>query len=1196
MEKNRAITIIEDAFDKAFNKESFTLFIKNLLNNIDASENKYREYRGNMIKESFRPHIVQYTRIGEYIDPHELAMDILAIEVTEESKLDQARTSLRNFVIDHLGKFEKDYALAAFYSKTDRGQNWRFSFIKLEHQTTIESGKIKHQKIFTPARRYSFLVGEDEKSHTAKRQLLPLLQNVYNNPLIEDIEKAFSIEVVTNDFFEQYKELFLHISDYFNKDNKQIRDILQLAGTDISRFTKKLLGQIVFLYFLQKKGWLGVFREENWGKGQKNFLQLLFNKAKAEGKNFYKDYLQYLFYEALARQHGDNNYYERFDCCIPFLNGGLFEADYDWKETPIHIPNTLFRNEEKIKKTGDVGTGILDVFDRYNFTIREDEPLEKEVAIDPEMLGKVFENMLEIKERKSKGAFYTPREVVHYMCQESLIYYLNNAINHEDSEIVPKEDIEVFVHNGILFLENDERVVEKGKETDNYNYRLPESIRINANGLDKLLTNIKICDPAIGSGAFPIGLLHELVNLQLILRKHLSSDYLSQKSNIIGLKPEDCHSDKYIYRIKRHSIQESIYGVDIDASAIDIARLRLWLSLVVDEENFDNIEALPNLDYKIVIGDSLISKFGDGIIEVEWDKKTSVGTAKFYVETVQKLLKDISEKQKVFFRTINITEKNYLRKEIRNLKLDILYNQLFFNREAYINKTSIRGGFSLTAKDIHYNSERKLAIEKIDKTLERIEFLKNNPQELFNYFDWKLDFPNVMNPMLVEEDKSGFDIVIGNPPYISYYGNKGQKLTEGEKTSFLFAYEHIKHINDRINSMNLMTEKGIKLLNRNGFLTFITNKTLSVLPSYQSIREYLLKNTEIVYLITNLTPFKAIVDCIVFGICFKNVNLNIKYYSGQLNDFSLVKKTIFQSNPKYELHQSEFGNIINIIEKQTLPLGNLITINRGVNIGGCFDDFFSPIPQNGYYKYLSGTKNIKPFYYEWEESDGYFKFDTRLEQKLKLAGATIALGNPERYVKSRLFIPESGQQIMAAYSTERIYGSYGLLIGSSSNEDSLYYSLLLLNSEIITFYAIQKELLRKGKKATPHIGTKGLKTIPIPILMANNHLIIKWLSRYLYYICKKQNRLLHVNFFKMIANSIVYELYFPEEIHAANKGIIEYLHDLKPISDSMTNEQKLAIINSEFERLYDPYHPVRNNVETIENVEIVRIIKESLKK
>ncbi|MDR1895484.1 MAG: hypothetical protein LBR10_01675, partial [Prevotellaceae bacterium] len=615
MDKSKATVIIEEIFNKAFDKEVFIRFIKNLLNDI---EDKNNDYWGQYIKEAFQSHISRYSRIGKYTDPDGKELDVLVIEVKQENKLDKARTSLRNFVIEHLKTFgEKDYALAAFYSKTDGGRNWRFSFIKREHHTDVKEGKIEQKEKFTPARRYSFLVGKDEKSHTAKRQLLPLLQNIDTNPTIEDIEKAFSIEVVTDEFFGQYKELFLRISEHLEADG-QIKNVLKAAGTDIPRFTKKLLGQIVFLYFLQKKGWLGVPQNEKWGAGRKDFLQSLYDKAKDGGKNFFNTCLRYLFYEALARQHGEDNYYARLDCRIPFLNGGLFEANYDWEKFEIDLPNTLFRNNETVRKIGDVGTGILDVFDRYNFTIREDEPLEKEVAIDPEMLGKVFENMLEITERKSKGAFYTPREIVHYMCRESLIHYLDNALNDNPTVykqldngqtdmfgnsvksgqldlllehkpvVAPKTEIEDFVHNGIFDIEHDTRVANKDKETDTYSYKLPESIRKNADRIDKLLTDIKICDPAIGSGAFPVGLLNELVTLQLVLCDHLSNSYLAHKLDAIGLKPEeyDHNPDQYLYRVKRHNIQESIYGVDIDASAIDIARLRLWLSLVVDEEDF----------------------------------------------------------------------------------------------------------------------------------------------------------------------------------------------------------------------------------------------------------------------------------------------------------------------------------------------------------------------------------------------------------------------------------------------------------------------------------------------------------------------------------------------------------------------------------------------------------------------------------
>ncbi|MDR2027707.1 MAG: Eco57I restriction-modification methylase domain-containing protein [Prevotellaceae bacterium] len=806
MDKNKATEIIEETFDRAFDKQMYIRFVQNLLNDMDMSENKYREYRGNLIKESFRKHIVQYTRIGKYIDPNGIALDVLAVEVQDENKLDNARTSLRNFVIDHLEKFEKDYALAAFYSKTDASRNWRFSFIKLEHLTTVTDGKIKQQKEFTPAKRYSFLVGEDEKSHTAKRQFLPLLQNVYSSPTMEDIEKAFSIEVVTDEFFGQYKELFLRVSEHLESDTT-IKHILESAGMDIPRFTKKLLGQIVFLYFLQKKGWLGVSQNEKWGKGQKNFLQSLFDKADNEGKNFFNACLRFLFYEALACQHGEDNYYARLNCRIPFLNGGLFEANYNWENFEINLPNRLFRNNEKERKTGDIGTGILDVFDRYNFTIREDEPLEKEVAIDPEMLGKVFENMLEITERKSKGAFYTPREIVHYMCRESLIHYLDNALNNNVSKI----EIEDFVHNGIFYTENDSRVADNEKETGTYSYKLPETIRQNAGQIDMLLTDIKICDPAIGSGAFPVGLLNELVTLQLVLIRHLSDSYLLQKLKKIGLNPEeyDLNPEKYAYRLKRHSIQESIYGVDIDASAIDIARLRLWLSLVVDEEDFDNIEALPNLDYKIVCGNSLTG-FPDN-----WSSPA--------FERIEKL-KDL------FFAETESNRKKEYKNEIDREIADRL----------------------VTSKDV------------------------------FGYqvnFDFKLFFSEVWR------ENGGFDIVIGNPPYIS---------TKGTSTEDKRIFEKIYGFADDTYSHFFF--KGIPLLSTKGNLTFITPKTFWTTQTKRNLRNLLLSR-QILYIFDTANPFStAMVDaCITSVSTVKTEKNQLKFLDGSKDLMHPVSYFIDQS-------------------------------------------------------------------------------------------------------------------------------------------------------------------------------------------------------------------------------------------------------------------------------------------------------------
>jgi len=715
MDKKTAQELIENTFNNAFSEEQFTLFAKNLLNDF---EDKHNNYRGNLIWDDYKEHINTYKRIGKYIDPDGEALDVLIVEVKNVQKLERARTALRNFVIKHLSKFEKDYALVAFYSKEDEGADWRFSFIKLEYRSEMdeEKGKVKTKKEFTPAKRYSFLVGKYEKAHTAKNQLLPLLQNIANNPTIEELEAAFSIEKVTDEFFNQYKDLYVKLYEHFENEAE-----LNNAGIDNARFTKKLLGQIVFLYFLQKKGWLGVAQNARWGTGKKRFVQELFDQAQKEKVNFFKDKLQYLFYEALAKERDNvNSYYQRFDCRIPFLNGGLFEADYNWQEAHITIPENLFRNEEK-NKAGDIGTGILDVFDRYNFTIKEDEPLDKEVAVDPEMLGKVFENMLEITERKSKGAFYTPREIVHYMCQESLIHYLDNALE----EKVKKEDIETFIRQGHFALENDERVAAKGA-TKTYQYQLPESIRKNADLIDKQLSDIKICDPAIGSGAFPVGLLHELVNAVLVLKPHLSYDYLTKKLTGFGFEHRESISEsRYIYRLKRHIIQESIYGVDIDSSAIDIARLRLWLSLVVDEDDLDPIETLPNLDYKIVCGNSLIGMPETAMRNLQVEEDLEKLKEQFYNLTDEKEKKALRQQINTKIRELLDSAEQFA-----GYKIDFDF-KLFFS-EVWREK----GGFDVVIGNPPYNEMRDLNTSEQEnlKRSQFFDFAKGGRVNLFQFF------------------------------------------------------------------------------------------------------------------------------------------------------------------------------------------------------------------------------------------------------------------------------------------------------------------------------------------------------------------------------------------------------------------------------------------------------------------------------
>jgi hypothetical protein len=583
MNRSQARAFVSDTFTHGFDKAGFRTFVQNLLNHFD--ESKAAQWNQQYVKDAFKDHVQKFERLGTYTSPNRETLDVLIVHLTTDSKLERARTSIRNFVADHLKqRDEKDAALVAFVSPSE--SSWRFSYIRMEYATVqADSGKVGVEARLTPARRFSYIVGEGESCHTAQSRFLNLLGNDSTDPALAQIEEAFSVEAVTKEFFEKYAELFgdIHAAlENLAAKNKAIRDEFASKGIQTVDFAKKLMGQIVFLYFLQKKGWLGVERGKAWGTGPHDLLRKMASGAYGEYKNFFNDILEPLFYDTLASDRGHDAWCDRFKCRIPFLNGGLFEplGDYDWRSIDIPLPNELFTNATHIEE-GVTGSGVLDVFDRYNFTVNEAEPLEQEVAIDPEMLGKVFENLIEENRRKGLGAFYTPREIVHYMCQQSLVHYLHNSLNKTDVG-VSNEDLETFVSLG-------EQISHYEAVDTNYPIKMPKSIQAHARLIDEKLAAITVCDPAVGSGAFPVGMMTEIVRCRTALTPYFND-------------PNERNS----YHFKRHAIQHCLYGVDVDAGAVEIAKLRLWLSLIVDEQERKQIKPLPNLDFKIVGGNSLL--------------------------------------------------------------------------------------------------------------------------------------------------------------------------------------------------------------------------------------------------------------------------------------------------------------------------------------------------------------------------------------------------------------------------------------------------------------------------------------------------------------------------------------------------------------------------------------------------------------
>jgi len=721
MTKLQAKDLIIQTFENPFDKNNFIKFISNLLKTYDRTKviNIRTGVQG--VTTPYLDFISSWERIGRCVDSDNNIIDILIIKLNKESSLYRARTAQRNFVANYLqGKLGtkslKDAALVAFVSPGE--EDWRFSLVKMEYRyKETPSRRIKIEEEFTPAKRWSFLVGKNEKSHTAQSRFIELIENENFRPNLKDLENAFDVEVVTKEFFEKYRDLFvstkLKLDEIVERDPK-LKEEFKNKNINTVDFTKKLLGQIVFLYFLQKKGWFGVEKGQKWGTGHKDFMRRLFNKEFRNYKNFFNDILEPLFYEALRtdRSH-DDHFHQYFNCKIPFLNGGLFDPinDYDWVNTEIVIPDEVFSNENK--------NGILDIFDLYNFTVNEEEPLEKEVALDPELLGKIYEKLNAIREdnfdeyvqviksgkkgeeskfNKEYGVYYTPREIVHYMCKESLINYLETEL----TEKVEKEDIEKFVRFADLIQESERTAFENKKRIERgeqkgtkFEHKMPISIIENAKVIDKLLDSVKICDPAVGSGAFPVGMLHEIVKLRKLL-----SNYTGHRLTT--------------YELKKHTIENSLYGVDIDAGAVEICKLRFWLSLIVDEEDFQNIKPLPNLDYKIVCGNSLLS--------VERD---------FFNSDVLSKIEKLKPK---YFNETNPTKKHELKKQIDELIFQITNRHKEFDFQIYFSEVfHEKKGFDIAIANPPYVSTK--GVKENDKKI--LEKYFGFADDLYNHFYFK---------------------------------------------------------------------------------------------------------------------------------------------------------------------------------------------------------------------------------------------------------------------------------------------------------------------------------------------------------------------------------------------------------------------------------------------------------------------------
>jgi type I restriction-modification system DNA methylase subunit len=599
---------------------------------------------------------------------------------------------------------------------------------------------------------------------------------------------AFDVEKVTDEFFRRYNKAFSGVEEEVKQTIKEERQA--------RLFTQKLFNRLMFIYFIQKKGWLS-FKDHPSTK----YLRVLFEEAVAKKENFFSDRLYWLFFRGMGV--ADLNLGKTEDELrgrrgkVPPLNGGLFELedDLDTRGT-VPIPNNSF-------------TAILDLFERYNFTIEESTPLDVQVAVDPEMLGKVFEEL--VTGRHQTGSYYTPRTIVSFMCREALKHYL---VAVQPS----KEAVAKFVDD------------EDASELQN-----PEVVL-------EALKCIRVCDPACGSGAYLLGMLHELMRLRAALFK----------SNKID--------DATLYERKRWIIENNLYGVDNDDFAVQIACLRLWLSLAIDS---DEPRPLPNLDYKIEIGDSLTAPAPS-----ESEKQMT------FARTT--LVNDFRHAKGEYMCADDPLRKRQLRERIENLKGEIalaLKHRVPRLTEGQVQKK--RQEFSLLEKSIEsarnptIKTELKKQAEKLRRTLAAQE---KAPAEADTGFDWAVEFAEVFTPSAREQWRmddlhptlndfkrqgtlvettglegapGGFDIVVANPPYVSALEFSTKYSTE-QRRHLRELYETARGAFDLY---VLFYERGLQILRRNGYLVLINpNKFLSARYAL-SLRQFIVTNTTFLSLV-----------------------------------------------------------------------------------------------------------------------------------------------------------------------------------------------------------------------------------------------------------------------------------------------------------------------------------------------------------
>lgn len=614
-------------------------------------------------------------------------------------------------------------------------------------------------------------------------------------------QEQFSIERVANRFYQEYAAVRNRIADALRQANTKHPIVAQLTDDEARAWATRQMGRVLFLWFLQAKGWLG---KPN-GQGSPTYLRDLYAaRLQTDAQEYYRGLLLPLFFDAMATGSAAAGQHPQLGF-VPYLNGGLFRRnpleDRIDDAGPVSLPDVVFDPSDN--------DSLLGLLSRYRFTTQESTPDDQSVDPDPELLGRVFENLYQGDERHDTGTYYTPREIVHFMCREVLDGYL-------------KDEVPGLTPEALDALRS--RASEMPDDPENAG---PPLDAVVADSLVDALETARICDPAVGSGAFLLGMMQEMTRLHrgLLLAKpdnNLSADELYDA----------------VSRIKRKIIVNNLHGVDINPEAVEICRLRLWLSMVLDIEEPPHANenwALPNLDFRIAAGDSLLDRAAGIAFKESWPTPPALQIGLDLQNRLNQLERAIAQRKTQFDQTQrDPQELRRLRDLIARDQREILRihidDALTKAREQLQLRKGIKSG---------QNSEKK-AQERVNQLQSLLEGISGSDFALVQKpFLWPVAFPEVLRE---GDANSGFDIVIGNPPYV-----RQEKMEPHQKDWYCETFPQVQS-----NTADLMVyfyARALQIMRPGGWLSFITSNSFTKRSYGKGLRTHLANTVAIQNLI-----------------------------------------------------------------------------------------------------------------------------------------------------------------------------------------------------------------------------------------------------------------------------------------------------------------------------------------------------------